>query len=225
MMYFPNYSSPLTTLLSLVAIVAVVPSLDAFSLAPPRSLNHCSSNGPRSTVTIQKMAVFETAGLMAASGALGALTQLPRIQELERELKETQKALEMAESRVKEQLEELEEKLFVMDKEFESQTARFKKQYDVQMKEQLEQMTQKIKEDFSFKLSIQVEEEKSKLLTNTLSSVNALTGKKEQELLDLRTKQISFSNINSKLEDALKRSQEELDRFRKESSKKSFWPF
>jgi hypothetical protein len=223
MMYFPYYSSasllsPL--LLAWLLIFVFVPSLDAFSLAPLISNKHA---GTRSTVTIQKMAVLETAGLMAASGALGVLTQLPRIQELERELRDTRQSLDMAELKVKNQLEELEEKLFVMDKEFESQTAKFKKQYDIKMKEQLEQMTQKIKEDFQFKLSIQVEEEKSKLLTNTLGAVNSLTGKKEQELLDLRTKQMTFSTINKKLEDALNRSEEELERIRKESSKKKLF--
>jgi hypothetical protein len=115
-------------------------------------------------------------------------------------------------------MKELEDRLFTIDQEYEAQTARFKKQYDVRTQEQLATMKEKIKSDFEFKLDIKLEEEKSKMLQEKLEFINGMGVNKSNELFGLRIKQQSITEANEQLEKALAQSETELERLRKASS-------
>jgi uncharacterized membrane protein len=115
-------------------------------------------------------------------------------------------------------MKELEDRLFTIDQEYEAQTARFKKQYDVRTQEQLATMKEKIKSDFEFKLDIKLEEEKSKMLQEKLEFINGMGVNKSNELFGLRIKQQSITEANEQLEKALAQSEAELERLRKASS-------
>ena len=113
-----------------------------------------------------------------------------------------------------------------MDQEYEMQTDKFKKEYDQKMQKQLTELQVKMKTDYQYKLDIRLEEQKGQMLKEKFEFVNSLTGDKQQELVDLRLKQTQIQDMNTKLEQALKDSEEELERLRSASSKKSWWwPF
>jgi hypothetical protein len=166
------------------------------------------------------------AGIAALSAAAGALSQMPKIQQLERELDITRAALTDSEQQLVDQIHELEEKLFTMDKEFEGQTEKFKKQYDLKMREDLERITEKMKVDFRYKLDIRVEEQKSKMLQEKLADSSSFTGNRQAELVDLRLQQGRIKIANEKMEKALETSTAELKRLREAASEKTgWWPF
>lgn len=155
-----------------------------------------------------------SAGIAVASAAAGALSQLPRIRQLEEELARTRELVANTEAEMVMKVKALEDKLHAMDEEFEQQTVRFKKQYDQTMRQQLEEVTEKLRTDFKYKLEIRVSEEKSKLLGQQYEVVNGLTGKNQQELVELRLKQSRIQEVNKKLERTLAETQEELERMR-----------
>jgi hypothetical protein len=163
------------------------------------------------------------AGIAALSAAAGALSQQSKIKELGRELETTRAALTVSEQQLVDQIHELEEKLFVMDREFEGQTDKFKKQYDLRMREDLERVTEKMKIDFRYKLDIRVEEQKSKMLQDKLSDTSYVTGNRQTELVELRLKQSRATIANQKMEKALEESTLELKTMREAASKKSSW--
>lgn len=162
-------------------------------------------------------------GIAVVSAAVGAASQLPRIQQLERELETARSALTKSEQAMVTKITDLEEKLFQMDKEYEAQTAKFKRQYDQKLKQDLERITDKIKTDYQFKLDIKVEEEKSKLLSEKLPDISTVTSGKEGELAELRLKQERINQANLQLEQALEQSALELERLQKAASQKRYW--
>ena len=164
-------------------------------------------------------------GIAVASAAAGAATQFPRIQQLERELTVAKTALSESEQQMVDKITELEERLFVMDKEFEEQTDRFKKKYDTRMRGELEKIKDKVITDYKYKLEIKLEEQKSKLLAERLDFVNTLSSGKVEQLVNLRIEKDSVNRANEELEKALAMSQAELDKMRQEATKKGWWPF
>lgn len=165
-------------------------------------------------------------GIAVVSAAAGAVSQLPRIQQLERELKTVRAALTDSENEMVAKIKELEDKLFLMDKEFEGQTEKFRKQYDFKMRDELERITAKMKTDFQYKLEIKMDEERSKLLSEKLDLVKGLTGGKQEELMSLRVQRDRVSKANLDLEKALSNAKNELDRLQQAASqKKGWWPF
>jgi hypothetical protein len=63
--------------------------------------------------------LFLDLGIAAVSAAAGAVSQLPKIQELQRELEISRAALTESENEMVSKIHDLEEKLFQMDREFE----------------------------------------------------------------------------------------------------------
>ncbi len=122
-----------------------------------------------------------------------------------------------------EKVKELEDKLFLMDEEFEKQTEKVRKQYDKRMWDEVARVTEKVKTDYQYKLEIKVEEEKARLLQQQLTLVNQ--GTKRGELAELRLRQTQIEDDKAKLEQALKHSQTELDKIQNLSQKKGWWPF
>lgn len=166
------------------------------------------------------------AGIAVVSAAAGAASQFPRIQELERQLKTARESLTASELELVAKITELEDKLFQMDQEYEQATTKFKKQYDLRMKDDLEKITEKMKVDFQYKLEIRLEEQKSKMLQDKLGLVNGLTGGRQEELVDLRIRNSRVQKANEELEQALEASRVELEKLQGGASqKKGWWPF
>jgi len=166
-------------------------------------------------------------GIAVVSAAAGAVSQLPRIQELEREVESARMSLTEAENQLKLKIEELDEKLFTMDKVYEAQTDKFKKQYDAKMKEELESRVAKMKVDYQYNLEIKLEEQKSKMLAEQLDMIAKGGLPKQNELLNLRINRDRISKANEELENALKESKQELARLQAAAAKRngSWWPF
>lgn len=164
-------------------------------------------------------------GIAVASAAAGAMTQIPRVQQLERELETAKSALTTSELELVEKIRVLEDKLFVMDQEFEEQTVKFQRQYDKTQKEQMEAFKEKVKSDMAFKLEIQIAQDRSAKLLNQADNENSRTLRQE-ELSQLKLQQIRLNDLNSKLEEAIKDSDEEITRLRAQVSRKKtflFW--
>jgi hypothetical protein len=165
------------------------------------------------------------AGIAVVSAAAGAATQLPRIRQLESDLRAAKDSLIQSEQELVGKIASLDDKLFHMDQEYEQATAKFKKQYDASMKEDLERIVAKMKVDFQYKLEIRLEEQKSKLLGEQLNLVNGLTGGRQEELVDLRLRNSRVQKANEELEKALVASELELERMQAGAQKKGWWPF
>lgn len=167
----------------------------------------------------------ETIGIAVVSAAAGAATQLPRIQELEGELVKARAALEKSKGDMVAKIHELEDKLFQMDKSYEEQSAKFMKEYEQRKNEEVQKITEKIKTDFSYKLEIEVEKEKSRLLSQKLSDVT-VSGDQTTKLAEMRIKMDMLESAKEKLEIALQKSETELKRLDKAAKAKGgFWPF
>lgn len=164
-------------------------------------------------------------GIAVVSAAAGAASQWPRIQSLERELSTTRAALTESEQEMVAKIHALEEKLHVMDTEYEAQTDKFKKQYDLKMRDDLAAITEKMKTDFGYKLEIRLAEEKSKLLAERMDLVSTFTGGRQEELLQLKVQRDKINKANVDLEKALEESQKELERLHAAATKKGWWPF
>lgn len=162
------------------------------------------------------MSPAEMTTLVAAAVA-GAVSQQPRIQQLEQELGNARTALNETQVAMNLKMTQLQDKLFEMDVEYEAQTARFKKQYDTKLQQDLKQQVAKLKQDYEFKLNIAVEQQKSALLSKQLHEINGgMT--REAQLSSMRIQQEQLTNTNLKLEQALEESQQELERMRQAAS-------
>ena len=160
-------------------------------------------------------------GLVATLSAVaGALSQQPRIQELEREVVVMQKALNETKSELVSKVQAFEDKLFDMDQEYEAQTARFKKRYDTRMKKDLEAFQEKLKIDYQYKLEVNLDRQKSDLLLKQLEKESTRTDQ-EGKLTEMRLQLENFTELNGKLEEALLQADAEMERMRKETERKS----
>ncbi len=167
----------------------------------------------------------ETIGIAVVSAAAGAASQIPRIQELEGELAKAKEALETSKENMVNKIGELEDKLFQMDKAYEDQSAKFIQEYEERKNEEVQKITEKIKTDFGYKLEIEVEKEKSKLLTEKLSEVK-LSGDQTAKLAEMKIKMNMLQSAKEKLEIALQKSEAELKRIEDSGKTKGgFWPF
>lgn len=162
---------------------------------------------------------------MVGSGIVGIASQFPKIQQLERELESVQESLTQSEQELVTKVTELEEKLFVMDAEFEETTSRFQKQYDQTQRVKMTAYRDKLQLEMKFKLDIQMAQRQSdELLQKTLPATHNRIDK-QSELMGLKVKQTRLSKLNVELEQALEESVEELKRFResaKRGAKKRF---
>lgn len=167
----------------------------------------------------------ETIGIAIVSAAAGAAAQVPRIQELESDLVEARSSLEQSKQQMVAKITELEEKLFQMDNAYEEQSAKFMKEYEERKNEEVAKMADKIRTDFQYKLEIEVEKEKSKLLSDRLAEVK-LGGEQSAKLSEMKLKTEQLRSAKEKLEKALAKSESELNRIGETGKKKGgFWPF
>jgi len=178
-----------------------------------------------SSSRLQLVPGVETIGIAVISAAAGAAAQMPKIQQLEGELVKARAALEKSKGDMVAKIDELEEKLFVMDKAYEEQSAKFMREYEVKKNEEVAKITDKIKTDYAYKVEIEVEKEKSKLLSKQLSEIK-LSADQSTKLSEMKLKMEQLENAKAKLESALQKSNAELNRIDEAGKKKGgFWPF
>lgn len=169
---------------------------------------------------------METIGIAVVSAAAGAAAQVPKIQQLEGELEKARGLLEQSREEMAAKIVELEEKLFLMDKAYEDQSAKFMREYEMKKNEEVAKITDKMKTDFKYKLEIKIEKEKSKLLTQKLSEVT-LAGDQTTKLAEMKIQMEQLENAKQNVEKALKKSDSELERLgeSKNGKKGNFWFF
>ena len=179
----------------------------------------------RSTTHLNLVFGPETIGIAAISAAAGAAARQPEIQKLESELSEARGLLEASKEKMKQKIDELEDKLFQMDREYEGQTAKFQKEYEAQKKKEIERIADKIKTDYQYKLDIEVEKEKSRMLTKKLEE-EEFNADQNSKLAAMRMQKEELELAKGKLQAALSKSEEELEKLKSGSNNKSgFWPF
>jgi len=204
-----------------VLAISLVSSVASFQATKPTTP---SVTQPSSSSRLHIVGV-ETIGIAVVSAAAGAAAQIPRIQELEGELVKARAALEKSKGEMVTKITELEDKLFQMDQAYEEQSAKFMKAYEQRKNEEVQKITEKIKTDFAYKLEIEVEKEKSRLLSQKLTDVK-VSGDQTTKLAEMRIKMDMLESAKEKLEVALKKSETELKRLDKAGKAKGgFWPF
>jgi hypothetical protein len=149
-------------------------------------------------------------GAAVLGAAAGALSQMPKIQQLNEQVAGLQLELELSQTNLTAKIQLLEDKLFEMDREFEDQTTRFKKQYDTTQRDRLEQIKEKLKMEYQFKLDIQREENKSEQLMKEVDKEHNRTSQ-QQELSTLALQKQRLEEANVKLEQALLQSEQERE--------------
>jgi hypothetical protein len=159
-------------------------------------------------------------GAAVLGAAAGALSQVPKIQQLNEQVAGLQFELELSQTNLTAKILLLEDKLFEMDREFEDQTTRFKKQYDTTQRDRLEQIKEKLKMEFQFKLDIQREESKSKELMKQVDKEHNRTAQ-QQELSTLTLQKQRLEEANVKLEQALLQSGKELEHMLESAAEKA----
>jgi hypothetical protein len=83
-------------------------------------------------------------GAAVVGAAAGALSQMPKIQQLNEQVIALQLELDVSQTNLTAKIQLLEDKLFEMDREFEDQSARFKRQYDLTQRDRLQQIQEKL---------------------------------------------------------------------------------
>jgi hypothetical protein len=151
-------------------------------------------------------------------------------------------------------IEDLEAKLSQMDQAHEVQLATFQTEYNQRKEEEVAKIMDDLKTDFQGKLDIELEKEKSKLLSKQLDQMDELktdfqyrldielekekskllskqldqipTVDQSGKLAEMRLRQQQLEDAESKLQLALKISEAELERMKGGEKKKGgFWPF
>lgn len=165
---------------------------------------------------------FETVGIALISAAAGAAVRQPEINILEAELSTARKAVETSKEELAQKIEELEDKLFEMDLAYESESTKFQEEYEKKKAVEVARITEKLKTDMKFKIDIELEKEKSRMLAEKLKETSKLV--ESGEIAQLRMQRNKLEAAKEKLELALKKSEEKLE-LTKAPKSNSFWPF
>jgi len=182
---------------------------------------------------------FGDISMYVAASALGAVSQIPRISNLQEELTMTKIELVEEKKKVSKKLEELEEKLSWMDVEWERQTETFKTEYDTQVKSQLNELVGKIKSDYKRSMRIRMDElkytlegeaskGKSEILAETMNAVNSIKGDTQEKLVELKVQNAQMTELKGKLEAAVTSANKEIERLKQQKKNKNnplFPPF
>jgi hypothetical protein len=121
---------------------------------------------------------------------------------------------------------EMEEKLFVMDNEFESETSEFQRTFESRVATEADKVRAKAKEEYGYTLAIKVQEEREKMLQEKLAFIGTTNGERDVELVTLRFSAMQNKLLNKQLEALLEETQRELETLRsKNKSNKGFFSF
>eukprot|EP00977_Amphora_coffeiformis_P005356 scaffold1143_cov177-Amphora_coffeaeformis.AAC.12 len=157
---------------------------------------------------------------MVASFAAGVLTQVPRVQALERNVTATTAAAAA-------QMQEYQDKLYALDQEYEQGTQALKEQFEALRETQLRRQKRQLAQDFEYKLQAQVttlketyerqlKEQRSEWLAQQLEQLGDMTGADRQaELMTLRIQQEQWQERNQKLAVLLEESKQQIDELKK----------
>jgi len=182
------------------------------------------------------------------SSLAGAATQVTRITELESERNKLKRDLALAQSALSEsevqlvsRISQLEDSIFEMDREFEGQTARMKKQYDNTLREELQAMASRLKDGFDIvkvkldetykaDLGLQLEVQKNIIrqdfLREKLDLITDSGERTRESLASVLAEQAKISIKNQELERALELSKKEIETLAQNKNKKGgWWPF
>ncbi|CAJ1944519.1 unnamed protein product [Cylindrotheca closterium] len=165
----------------------------------------------------------ETIGIALVSAAAGAAARQPEINSMQVELIEARKKVEDSKEQVAKKIEELEEKLFEVDRAYEVESAKFQKEFEKRKEKEVAIITEKIKTDMKFKLDIEIEKEKSKLLSEKLKKVKK-EGEESSEIAQLKMQQQNLKSAKEKLELALQSSEEKMKNMETPKANR-LWPF
>jgi len=140
-----------------------------------------------------------------------------------------------------ERVTELENALFEIDREYEGQTARMKKKFDMQLKEELNELATRLKRQYTtnterLKDAMQRDTELQKVelsgklrqdfLQEKLNYINEMSGTKRDQLSSILQEQAQIKIANQELEAALAASRKELEDIQNMSKKPfGWWPF
>ena len=133
----------------------------------------------------------------------------------------------------------MEDAIFEMDQEFESQTTRMKKKYDNNLREELKNLTIDLKAKYQaqtdklieekdleadLKLSVQKGQLKQEFLKEQVHFLKDNGEKKRTNLAKLMESQAKISAANRKLDEALTASRKEIEKLAN-SKNRGWWPF
>lgn len=183
---------------------------------------------------------LDLAFALASAAAAGAAAQLPRISDLEEdknllnaELDEAKVNLIATREEWAAKVDQFEDNLFQMDKEFEEQTVVIKNEFDRTMQLELEQLTFKVKEkyakkaseleeqyerDLSMKLAVQDAKTKQNFLLQKISFISTNEEASRKKLSKILHNQAKIAALNRDLEDTLMEVQKELDAYKAKRS-------
>lgn len=148
-----------------------------------------------------------------------------QIKELKKGLVESKSKSLVEREELINKVSDLEEELFQMDNEFESQTGEIKKQFEDTLQRKLDEVKQKTTTDLKFSLDIQLMEERSLMLQERFEFINNMEIGKAVELADLRMQQTELKEANKQLKLSLSRSTDDIVKLRAMLNEKGgLWP-
>ena len=117
-----------------------------------------------------------------------------------------------------------------MDRDYESQNTRMKKQYDRKLREELMKLTVELKEQFQdeketisndteLKLSVKLDRMTQKFLTEKVKYMQDNGEKQRNDLANLLESQAKLSAANRKLEEALTASKKQIEELSQQPEK------
>lgn len=168
----------------------------------------------------------ETIGIAVASAAVGAAARQPEIDLLQAELTKAQSSLEESKAELLQKIELLEDKLFEMDQAYEAETAKFKDEYENMKQDEIVKLKSKMKEDYKFKLDIELEKEKSRILSENFAEKQS-ADEQSSKLAQMRLRAKELENAKKTLELAVTKADQELQDLRQSNNAKKggFWRF
>lgn len=164
---------------------------------------------------------------VTSSFAAGALTQVPRVRALERNVTDTVTATAV-------RVADLEARLHALDAEYEQGTQALRERFEEMRGAQLKKQARRLAEEYQYKMRAQMneltesherrlQEQRSELLTQQLERMNDVTGDRQTELMTLRMRQSQLQERNEKLATLLAESEEKLTELQQQQRRGTGW--
>ena len=182
------------------------------------------------------------AGIGAAGALVGFAAQAPRLaamkeekERLEREVESMKRSLDASSREMATKINDLENQLFEMDREFEGATVRMKKDFDMNLREELaslssslkeenERHQQRLRESFDAELELELAKQNADLTNNFLAEkFKYVHGGNKEELEVYAVARDRAEKANAELQLALDASAAELKKMREATSKSAPW--
>jgi len=210
-------------------------------------------NSPKATVRYiipPELAILDLDAIdvtvAVVSSLAGAVSQAPRIAKLEADKNKLKQQLESAQAAFIEsktelgnKIKQLEDSMFEMDREFEGQSNKMKKQYDTTLRDELQALTVRLKSEYEMKkvqmentfqqeLATKMEVQKNILRQDFLKEkLNFITDSSDttrRNIAHILEEQARMTQINQELETALELSRKEIETLAANKNN-GRWPF